>query len=74
MSLQIQYDLFQDNDEISDLKREILAIKESSDNVRRGLFTRLKKQDEYMNNLLSMILKQQDELVKLRELMIRMKK
>lgn len=40
MALAIQYDLFESNDEVSLLKKEIELMNSSLNNTRRGLFAR----------------------------------
>lgn len=73
MAIPIQYDLLDDYDEISILKKEMLVIHEKSENVRRGMFVRHKKLEEGQGELLKMILKQQDEIAMLRRLLIEVK-
>ena len=59
MGLAIQYDLFEEQSEINDLRKQIMAVKASNDNVRKGLFAK-------QNELMKMLLVQQGEIEKLR--------
>lgn len=59
MALPIQYDLFESNDEISLLRKEIEALREQNANVRKGLFARHAE-------LAKLWLKQQDEIDQLK--------
>jgi hypothetical protein len=57
----IQYDLFEEQSELNDLRKEVAEIKKSADNVRRGLFAR-------HSEMSKLILKQQNEIEELRNL------
>ncbi|MDP4120523.1 MAG: hypothetical protein Q8876_05655 [Bacillota bacterium] len=65
--LAIQYDLFEDNSEVQILRKEILAVRASSENVRRGMFSR-------HSELSKMLMKQQEEIESLRSMLLRLKK
>lgn len=70
-----QYDLFeQEQDEVSELRSDIEDFKKSFDNVRKGMFARHKKLEESDGVLLGLILKQQEELDQLRNMLIKVKK
>lgn len=58
----IQYDFFEQVDELSILRKEIESVQESSDSVRKGLFARHKKLEDSLNTLLGMYLEQQKEI------------
>lgn len=63
----IQFDLFESNDEISLLKREISNMRKSQDNVRKSLFAQ-------NNSLTKLCFSLKEELHELRSLMIERKK
>lgn len=71
MSLNIQYDLFHETDELSEIRRELAAVQQSSENVRKGLFARHKKLETAINELLQVTISQQEEIAKLRILLIK---
>lgn len=65
--MQVQYDLFEENDEIGIMRQEIEQIDERTRNVQRGLFSRY-------NNLSNDLMKradQQDERINLLEKQIK---
>lgn len=64
MIMQVQYDLFEDNDDISLMKQEIELIDERTRNVQRGLFAR-------HSELVKMVLKQQEEIDRLRNMLMK---
>lgn len=65
--LALQYDLFEENSEISLLRKGIEFIRTSSKNVRKGLFSRY-------NELMKLYLKQHEEIEMLRGLILQIKK
>lgn len=62
--MQVQYDLFSDNDEMDLLKQEIEQIDERTRNVQRGLFSRY-------NNLVKLIEDQNKQIEELRKLLLK---
>ena len=62
--MDVQLDLFDSNDEMSLLRKEIDLIDNRTRNVQRGLFAR-------HGDLVKMVLKQQEEIDRLRELLIK---
>ncbi len=62
MAYAIQFDLFESNDEISLLKKELLIIDKKYSNVQRGMFAR-------HGEMMKLILKQQDEIDKLKSML-----
>jgi len=64
--LAIQYELFEENSDVQILRKEILAVRTSSENVRRGMFSRHVE-------IHKMIMKQQNEIDELRSLLLRLK-
>lgn len=66
MSLAIQYDLFEEQSEINDLRKELLAVKASNDNVRKGMFAR-------HNELMKMLLEHKLEIDRLRTAQIQLR-
>jgi hypothetical protein len=62
--MDIQFDFFESNDSVSLLRKEIDLIDERTRNVQRGLFAR-------HGDLVKMVLKQQDEIDRLRQLLIK---
>jgi hypothetical protein len=62
--MQVQYDLFSENDDISLMKQEIELIDQRTKNVQRGLFAR-------HGDLVKMFCKQQAELDELRALLLK---
>lgn len=75
MFLPKQFDLFhQEENELTQLHRDFDELKTACDNVRKGIFARHKKLEEADNFLLGMILQQQEEIEKLRSMLIKVKK
>lgn len=62
--MNVQLDLFEENDELSLMKKEIRGLLERQENVRKGLFAR-------HNDLMKLYIKQQEEIDKLRSMMVR---
>ncbi len=62
--MNIQLDLFQEDDEMTILKKEHKLLFERMENMRRGLFAR-------HNDLMKMYIKQQEELDRLRAMMVK---
>ena len=62
--MNIQLDFFEPNDEISLMHKEIMAIDERTRNVQKGLFAR-------HGELVKIVLKQQDEIDRLREMLVK---
>ena len=60
----IQLDLFEENDELSILKKQIKAIDDRTRNVQRGLFARHAE-------LVKMYLKQHEEIETIRAMMLK---
>ncbi len=73
MAAIIQYDFFDKNDDLSILKKEIEYYHEKLENVRKGLFSRHHQNQKAINELLSMILCQQEEIAKLKCEIIKIK-
>ena len=73
MALPIQYDLFEDNSEENLLKKEVDSLTIQMQNIRKGLFARHNKLEEGLAKLLQMYLSQEEELAKLRRLLIEVK-
>lgn len=67
MALQIQYDFFEPNDEVSILHKEFDALQEQVERVRKGLFARHNKLDSAINELLRLYIQQQEEIAQLRK-------
>jgi hypothetical protein len=42
-ALELQYDLFEDNDELSLLQKQVMRLAQSNEKVRKGLFARLNR-------------------------------
>jgi hypothetical protein len=59
MQANIQYELFETNDDISLLQKEMSELRVSQNNLRKGLFAR-------HNDLSKLYMRQQDELEKLK--------
>jgi hypothetical protein len=66
-NMSYQLDFFEPNDVEHFLKRDIEHVQEQVNNVRRGLFAR-------HNELVKMFLKQQDEIDRLRDMLIQARK
>jgi hypothetical protein len=62
--MNIQLDLFVDDDEMSLLKKEHRALYDRVENMRRGLFAR-------HTDLMKLYIKQQEEIDRLRSMMIK---
>jgi hypothetical protein len=62
--MEVQLELFESNDEITLLRKEIVLIDQRTRNVQRGLFAR-------HGDLVKMYLKQQDEIDLLRGLLLK---
>jgi hypothetical protein len=62
--MNIQLDFFEDNDDMSILKKEHRALFDRVENMRRGLFAR-------HTDLMKLYIKQQEEIDKLRSMMIK---
>lgn len=62
--MNIQLDLFVEDDEMSLLKKEHRALYDRVENMRRGLFAR-------HTELMKMYIKQQEEIDRLRSMMVR---
>lgn len=65
--MSFQLDLFEPNDVEHYLKRDIEHVQDQVNNVRRGLFAR-------HNELAKMFLKQQQEIDRLRDMLLQVKK
>lgn len=63
----LQLDLFEESSEICLLKQELEEIRQSQDNLRRGLFAR-------HSELMKLYLKQHEEIDKLREMLLEERK
>lgn len=61
MQIAFQQDMFEEKSEIGDLRAEMKIVRESADNVRRGIFAR-------HGELMKLVLKQQVEIQELRDL------
>jgi len=59
MNLNVQYELFEENDELSILKKEMVEMRIRNNNVQKGLFAR-------HNDLAKLYMKQQDEIERLK--------
>lgn len=59
MQAEIQFELFESNDEMSILRKEMIDLRVSQNNLRKGLFSR-------HNDLAKMYMRQQCELEKLK--------
>jgi hypothetical protein len=64
MGIHLQLDLFETEDDMSLLKKENKALFDRVENMRRGLFAR-------HNELMKLYIKQQEEIDRLRGMMIR---
>lgn len=64
--IEIQYDLFDEKSEISIIRKEVEAIKQKDDNVRRGLFARY-------NDLTKTVVRLQEEIDELRGIYLKSK-
>jgi hypothetical protein len=73
MALSIQYDFFKNDSESDLVRREIDAINDQVNNVRKGLFARHRTLETSLNNLLKLYLDQQEEIAKLKMQMIKIK-
>ena len=62
--MEVQLELFESNDEITLLRKEIVLIDDRTRNVQRGLFAR-------HGDLVKMYLKQQDEIDALRGMLLK---
>lgn len=75
MELATQLDLLEDpNDEFLKLRHDLETLTLVMSNVRKGLFARHKELEKTDNYLLSLVLQQQEEIAKLREMMIKANK
>jgi hypothetical protein len=74
MQAVMQYDLFEEKTELSELRMEVKEIRESSQNVRKGIFKRHDDLRRGQSELLKLILEQQDEIQGLRDFIAGKKK
>ncbi len=65
--IQIQYDLFENRDELTLIKKEMDAIKKRDDNIRRGLFARY-------DSLSKTVVRQQEEIDELKGIILKKRK
>lgn len=66
--MNVQYDLFEDNDDLSLMKQEIELIDERTRNVQRGLFSR---HNNLAKELIKMIEDQNKQIDELRKLLLK---
>jgi len=74
MFLPRQTDLFDGQDDYSQLELRLGHLETKFGNVQRGLFARHKKMEDTQAELFSMIVDIKEEMAKIRELMIKVKK
>lgn len=72
MAVVIQYDLFEDQNELSEVKKDIEFQRLQLDKYRKSLFAKDAEKGKALNQLLTMILEQQEEIAKLKTQMIKL--